>query len=103
MSALPAWRISGSYLESCNCDAICPCRRVGGEAGGRSTYGVCEGALSWAIEQGYAGDVDLAGFAVVLACRYDDDEPGSPWDFVLYLDERASERQRAALRGAVHR
>ncbi len=97
MSRLPAWRISGSYLESCNCDAICPCRRIGGEAGGRSSYGVCQGALSWAIEQGYAGDVDLAGLAVVLACRYDDDEPGSPWDFVLYLDETASERQRAAL------
>ena len=74
VSELPAWRISGSYLESCNCDAICPCRRIGGEAGGRSTYGVCQGALSWAIEQGYAGDEDLAGLAVVLACRYDDDE-----------------------------
>src|SRR5215217_312985 len=91
------WRISGTYLESCNCLAICPCRRVGGRAGGRSTYGVCEGALSWAIEQGRAGDVDLAGLCAVLACRYDDDEPGSPWDFFLYLDERADEPQRAAL------
>ena len=33
--------------------------------------------------------MDLAGLAAVLACRYDDDEPGSPWDFFLYLDERA--------------
>src|SRR3954447_12888332 len=93
----PGWRISGTYLEACNCDAICPCRRVGGRSGGRSTYGVCEGALSWAIEGGHAGDVDLAGLAAVLACRYDDDEPGSPWDFFLYLDERADERQRSAL------
>ena len=22
-----SWRVSGTYLESCNCDAICPCRR----------------------------------------------------------------------------
>jgi hypothetical protein len=91
------WAISGTYLEACNCAAICPCRRVGGRTGARSTYGVCEGALSWAIEHGHADDVDLAGLAAVLACRYDDDEPGSPWDFVLYLDERADERQRAAL------
>jgi hypothetical protein len=35
----------------------------------------------------------------VLANRYDDDEPGSPWSFVLYVDERADERQRAALEG----
>jgi hypothetical protein len=96
-STQPSWLLSGTYLESCNCEAICPCRRIGGRTGGRSTYGVCEGALSWAIERGHADDVDLAGLAAVLACRYDDDEPGSPWDFFLYLDERGDERQRAAL------
>src|SRR5215218_7506959 len=72
------WSLAGTYLESCNWDVICPCRRIGGRAGGRSTYGICEGALSWAIERGRADDVDLAGLAVVLALRYDDDEPGSP-------------------------
>ncbi len=92
-----SWWISGTYLESCNCLAICPCRRVGGRTGGRSTYGVCEGALSWAVERGLAGGVDLGGLAAVLACRYDDDEPGSPWEFFLYLDDRGDERQRAAL------
>ena len=97
VSQAASWWISGTYLESCNCLAICPCRRIGGRTGGRSTFGVCEGALSWVIERGHAGEVDLAGLAAVLACRYDDDEPGSPWDFFLYVDERGSERQRAAL------
>ena len=95
-SYLP-WRISGSYLEACNCEAICPCRKIGGRPGGRSTYGVCLGSLSWQIEQGEAGAVDLAGMRAVLATRYDDDERGSPWSFVLYVDERADERQREAL------
>jgi hypothetical protein len=99
VSQQPSWSLSGTYLESCNCEAICPCRRVGGRTGGRSSYGVCEGALSWAIERGHVGDVELDGLAAVLACRYDDDEPGSPWDFFLYLDERADEPQRAALEG----
>jgi hypothetical protein len=35
----------------------------------------------------------------VLANRYDDDEEGSPWSFVLYVDERADELQREALEG----
>lgn len=95
-SYLP-WRISGSYLEACNCEAICPCRKIGGRPGGRSTDGVCLGSLSWQIEQGEAGEVDLAGMRAVLANRYDDDERGSPWSFVLYVDERADERQREAL------
>jgi hypothetical protein len=93
------WRISGTYLEACNCDAICPCRTVGGRKGGRSTEGVCTGALSWQIEEGAAGEADLAGLRVVLALRYDDDEPGSPWDFHLYLDERGDDSQRQALEG----
>jgi hypothetical protein len=94
-SYLP-WRISGSYLEACNCDAICPCRRIGGRQGGRSTYGICLGSLCWQIDEGAAGRIDLAGLRVVLANR-DDDEPGSPWSFVLYIDERGDERQREAL------
>jgi hypothetical protein len=93
-----AWQIRGTYFESCNCDAICPCRRVNGTAGGRSTHGVCMGVLSWLIEDGAANGVDLSGLPVALAIRYSDDEPGSPWTWVLYLDVRASEEQRAALR-----
>ena len=92
-----SWRIRGSYFESCNCDAICPCRRVDGVPGGRSSHGVCMGVLSWLIEDGAAGEVDLSGLPVAMAIRYFDDEPGSPWTWILYLDERATDEQRAAL------
>lgn len=94
-----SWRIAGSYFESCNCDAICPCRRVDGEPGGRSTYGVCTGVLTWLIESGYADGVDLSGLPVAMAFSYDDDEPESPWAWILYLDRRATEEQCAALEG----
>jgi hypothetical protein len=93
----PTWRLAGTYLEACNCEAICPCRTIGGLKGGDSTFGECLGALSWAIEDGEADGVDLGGLGVALASRYHDDEPGSPWTFVLYLDERASSEQAAAL------
>jgi hypothetical protein len=92
-----SWRIRGTYFESCNCDAICPCRRIDGVAGGRSTHGVCLGVLSWLVEDGEADGVDLSGLPVAVASRYSDDEPGSPWTWALYLDARASEDQRAAL------
>jgi hypothetical protein len=97
-SYLPWW-ISGTYLEACNCEAICPCRRIGGRRGGRSTEGICLGSLSWQVEEGEAGGVDLVGMRAVLANRYDDDEPNSPWTFVLYLDERGDQRQIEALEG----
>ena len=91
------WRLRGSYFESCNCDAICPCRRIDGAAGGRSTHGVCTGVLSWLIEDGHADGVDLSGLPVAVACRYSDDEPGSPWTWILYLDAHATGEQQAAL------
>jgi hypothetical protein len=91
------WAISGTYLESCNCDVICPCRSVGGRKGGSSTDGVCMGALSWEIERGGAEKVSLSGLRTVLALQYEDDEPGSPWDFALFLDDRADPDQRDLL------
>lgn len=92
-----SWRISGSYFESCNCDPICPCRRINGVAGGRSTHGECLGLLTWLIEHGEADGVDLAGQPVALASRYSDDEEGSPWTWILYLNSSASEAQRKVL------
>jgi len=73
MTAATEWRLRGSYFESCNCDPICPCRRIDGRAGGRSTHGVCMGLLSWLVAEGQAGGVDLGGLALALACLYDDD------------------------------
>lgn len=91
------WSVAGRYFEACNCEAICPCRRVGDRPGGRSTYGVCDFALGWTIDNGYADDIDLAGFEIVMAGSYDDDEPGSPWRVALYIDERASGQQQQAI------
>ena len=92
-----SWRVAGTYVESCNCDAICPCRHIDGQPGGRSTHGLCLGALSWVIEDGHLESTDLSGLDVAIASRYSDDEAGSPWSIVLYLDERADGEQRAAL------
>jgi hypothetical protein len=92
-----SWRIRGTYFESCNCDPICPCRRIDGVSGGRSTHGICQGVLSWLIDEGEVDGVDLSGLPVALAITYSDDEPGSPWTWILYLDERATPDQRRAL------
>jgi hypothetical protein len=89
--------VSGSYFEACNCEAICPCRRVGGRPGGRSTYGICDFVLSWWILEGRADETDLAGLKTVLAGSYSDDEPRSPWRVTLYVDDRADAGQRDAL------
>jgi hypothetical protein len=93
----PAWSAAGTYFEACSCKAICPCRQVGGRDGGRSTEGICEFALSWAIRRGHADGVDLVGRQVVMVGKYDDDEPGSPWTVRLFIDDGADDAQHDAL------
>jgi hypothetical protein len=68
-----------------------------GIPGGRSTYGVCYGALAWLVEDGQVGEVDVTGLKVALTVMYDDDELGSPWTIVLHVDADGSEPQQAAL------
>jgi hypothetical protein len=92
------WWVRGSYFEACNCEAICPCRSVGGRPGGPSSFGECFGALSWYIDQGHADGVDLSALRTVLSIRYlDRVQPSTPWEVVLYVDQDASGEQRAAL------
>jgi hypothetical protein len=94
-----SWQIRGTYFESCSCNAICPCRTIDGVPGGRSTHGECLGVLSWVIQDGHSVDIQLDGLAVALAIRYHDDEPGSPWTYVVYIDRRADDAQAEALEG----
>jgi hypothetical protein len=91
------WRIAGAYFEACNCEAICPCRKIGDVPGGRSTYGECLSVLGWRIDRGHADDADLTGLHAALICRYHDDEPGSPWTIRLHVDERGDPEARTAI------
>ena len=92
------WRVRGSYFEACNCDAICPCRSVHGRPGGPSTHGVCYGTLSWHVREGHAAGVDLSDLKVVMSLRYRDQvQPSTPWEVVLYVDDRADDSQHDAL------
>jgi hypothetical protein len=98
MSEIQSWRVAGSYYETCNCEAVCPCRRMNGVPGGRSTYGICQFVLSWRIREGHAAGVDLSNLLVSMAGFYNNDEKGAPWSVILYIDARADDRQFEALR-----
>ncbi len=92
------WHVRGTYFEACNCEAICPCRSVGGRPGGPSSFGECFGALSWHIHDGHAGGTDLSGLRTVMSLRYlDRVQPSTRWEVVLYVDQGADDDQRTAM------
>src|SRR5262245_39540548 len=93
------WQIAGSYYETCNCFAVCPCRRLNGKPGGKSTFRECQFLLSWKVDRGFADDVDLGGLKVAMAGFYDNQVAKGPWTIVLYIEERASGAAFDALSG----
>jgi hypothetical protein len=58
------WRISGTYLETCNCDPGCGCNFRGIPS---SPEGNCEAFLAHDIERGEFAAVDLGGTRVAWA------------------------------------
>jgi hypothetical protein len=91
------WRLTGRYVEACNCEAICPCRSVGGRGGSRAQFQLCQFALAWTVDSGHFGELDMAGLHAAMAGYWDEDEPSVPWRVRLYVDARADELRQAAL------
>ncbi len=86
------WNAAGSYFETCNCEAACPCVFLS-----PPTTGKCVVLIAWHIDAGRFGSVALDGLNVALAV----DSPGPmtqvKWRAALYLDSRATPEQRDAL------
>src|SRR5258708_36643357 len=64
--AQKTWELSGQYMESCNCDYLCPCIFTNPQAG--ATHEHCTALMGYPIERGHHGAISLAGlkFAPVI-------------------------------------
>ena len=81
------WHIAGNFVESCTCGVPCNCNF--GEA--PSPYSFCYALFSVDIKEGHYNDVNLNG----LRLAGGGGEKGMVW----YIDERADDKQFAALKG----
>ena len=93
------WQISGEYMESCNCDYLCPCIYTNPQA--EVTYDHCTAALIFRIDQGQRGGTDLSGLCFALLIRSGKIMADGNWVFAGVVDERADAAQRAALSAIV--
>jgi len=90
------WKLSGQVLVACNCDWGCPCN-----FNARPTKGKCEGGWSWHVEQGSFGDVPLDGLNLSVFVNWPGAIHEGDGEALILIDERADERQRAALQTLV--
>src|SRR5436190_22656859 len=96
--AKPSWNVTGELEEACSCNAPCPCwfKSV-------PTRMTCDGVQVVFITKGQYGKFQLDGLAVAQFVQSPEGksmfESFGNWNFDnIYIDERASEDQRPALK-----
>jgi hypothetical protein len=87
-----SWKVSGIYMEACNCEAACPCVLLGAP-----TDGQCTVLIGWHVEKGTFANVSLDGLNVALAAHAPGHMLKVKWKVALYLDARATQEQQDAL------
>ncbi len=86
------WILKGTYFETCNCEAACPCVFTS-----PPTEGDCTALVAWHIDEGRFGDVPLDGLNVALAVHAPGTMVATKWKAAAYFDDKASPAQNDAL------
>lgn len=87
------WKLKGTVLIACNCDYGCPCN-----FNALPSHGHCEGGWSWHIADGAFGDAQLNGLNFAIAADWPKAIHDGNGEAAVFIDERANENQRAAIR-----
>jgi hypothetical protein len=100
MAVQSKWHLSGDYFENCNCDVVCPCLvSSAAPLTARPTQGECNVPLVFHIEKGDYDGVALDGLNVAVVAHTPGPMANGDWTIAVYIDERASDAQTAALGG----
>jgi hypothetical protein len=94
----PNWSLRGEYMESCNCDYLCPCVYTNPQ--GPATQDNCTAVMVFRIDEGRSGTVRLDGLKFALVIRSGKVMADGNWIFGAVVDEAADPAQRQAL-GAI--
>jgi hypothetical protein len=97
--AQQAWTMRGEYMESCNCDYLCPCIYTNPQ--GPATHDHCTAAMVFRIDEGNYASLRLDGLKFALVIRSGRVMADGNWVFAGVVDERADEAQRQALAAIV--
>lgn len=86
-----AWNMSGTYLENCNCDVICPCTHSAFSAA--ADYDRCRALLAFHVASGDVDGVDVSGLNFAMFIDAPPLMSDGNWRLGLFLDAAASAEQ----------
>ena len=85
-----AWNLTGSYVETCSCELMCPCN-LSLDHG--ATYDFCRVALVFNLREGQVEGTDVAGLKVVLVADTPKVMTEGNWRLGVYINDDASDEQ----------
>jgi hypothetical protein len=89
-----AWKLRGTYLETCSCDFFCPCNF---DLAHGADYDRCNATLIFNITDGEVDGTDVGGLAVVVIVDSPKVMTDGNWRLGTVIDERASDEQAEKL------
>lgn len=89
------YELTGTYMESCNCDVVCPCTTSGMTA--PADHERCQVTLAFHVGSGQIDGVDVSGRGVVVFADAPRVMADGGWKVGLYIDASASDAQADAL------
>ncbi len=91
------WHIKGKQFGNCNCDYGCPC-----QFNALPTYDYCHGIGAFKIEEGFFGDIDMAGVNSVFMGKWPGPIHDGNGEMQIILDTKSSTKQRDAMKSILY-
>ena len=85
-----AWNLTGSYIETCSCELMCPCN-LSFDHG--ATYDYCRVTLVFVIKQGDVDGTDIAGRTVAIIADTPKVMTDGNWRLGVFVDDGADDVQ----------
>jgi hypothetical protein len=89
-----SWSLTGSYVETCSCELMCPCN-LSFDHG--ATYDFCRVSLIFNIREGEVDGTDIGGLKVAVVADTPKVMAEGNWRLGVFVDENASDEQMEKL------
>ena len=85
-----SWNLTGSYVETCSCELMCPCN-LSLDHG--ATYDFCRVTLVFDIREGEIEGTDVGGLTVAAIADTPKVMTEGNWKLGVFVDDQASDEQ----------
>src|SRR5918911_601062 len=85
-----AWKLEGTYFETCSCEVVCPCTA---SLALRADYDRCRVTLVFNVTDGEVEGTDVSGLKVAAIADTPKVMTEGNWRLGVFIDENASDEQ----------